>query len=290
MDDGDSRISDTIPLVINTMGWTKGLGADLNTKIEELVEPTDVFELGRSAPESSPWTIPVPSSDSWKEAEKTVHSLSAIAPTILSTRYTPAECRALSTLSYFHAKTLSCEATHSHPRWETIVPLCAQPPYEIDIKTAFDQVILAVNGMEDIVRSEIDRVLNGAIVAFVEENNFSNDGEKLLPADVPYAQGSSPPSPLNSNCIGLGLIRSISPAKMHIITPVPPYLLARCRVLVKGEVELPVWGMLDFRSENDESVAGVERSKTPYMKWGKGEELGGEKRRVRRNLMRRGQL
>lgn len=41
----DERIHDFIPLVINTMGWTKGLGADLNKKIEDMVQPTDVYEL-----------------------------------------------------------------------------------------------------------------------------------------------------------------------------------------------------------------------------------------------------
>jgi len=60
--------------------------------------------------------------------------------------------------------------------------------------------------------------------------------------------------------------------------------------LVKGEIEIPIWGMLDFRAQNGDSVAGVEMLKVPYLRWGKTEGLGGRKKRVRRNLMRKSQL
>ena len=149
--------------------------------------------------------------------------------------------------------------------------------------------------MEDVVASEIQNILNGAVVALVE----SHDGE-LNSSDHPsetdkgivslYEQGTPPPSPLSSNCLGLALIRSLSATRMQLLTPVPPELLGRCRVLVKGEIEIPIWGMLDFRTEDDGNVAGVETSKVPYLRWGRAEGLGGEKKRVRRNLMRKSQL
>jgi polynucleotide 5'-hydroxyl-kinase GRC3/NOL9 len=37
------RISEVVPLVINTQGWVKGLGADLLLQIEHLAEPTHTF-------------------------------------------------------------------------------------------------------------------------------------------------------------------------------------------------------------------------------------------------------
>ena len=76
---------------------------------------------------------------------------------------------------------------------------------------------------------------------------------------------------------------------MHLLTPVPPALLSGVRVLIKGELELPVWGMLDFRSAQG-NIAGVERDKVPFLRWGKSEGAGAERRRVRRNIMRRGQM
>jgi hypothetical protein len=43
--DEHSRISDVIPLVVNTMGLSKGLGVDLNQRIEYMLEPTDIFDI-----------------------------------------------------------------------------------------------------------------------------------------------------------------------------------------------------------------------------------------------------
>ena len=60
-------------------------------------------------------------------------------------------------------------------------------------------------------------------------------------------------------------------------------------MLIKSELELPVWGMLDFR-EDEGGVAGVKKGQVPYLQWGKGEGLGSERRRVRRNLMRKAQM
>jgi len=112
-----------------------------------------------------------------------------------------------------------------------------------------------------------------------------------MPIVGSYTPGFSPPSPAASSCLGLALIRSVSPISpqiMHILTPVPSPLLSQVKVVVKGELELPIWGFLDFRA--DEVIAGVEKEEVPFLQWGKGEGLGSERRRVRRNLMRRGQM
>ena len=49
--------------------------------------------------------------------------------------------------------------------------------------------------------------------------------------------------------------------------------------------------MLEFGGEGGVvSNGGAEQGKVPYLQWGKREGLGGERRRVRRNLMRKGQM
>ncbi|KAG0702283.1 hypothetical protein DFH29DRAFT_875322 [Suillus ampliporus] len=48
---------------------------------------------------------------------------------------------------------------------------------------------------------------------------------------------------------------------------------------VKGRPELPIWGTLDFTDAN-KGVAGAEKDRVPYLQWGKGEGLGGERRRT----------
>jgi len=152
--------------------------------------------------------------------------------------------------------------------------------------------------MEDVIPTEIERVLNCAIVGLIScEPGWIDVDIDSRPTNqnMPYTQGASTVSPSISTCHGLALVRAVSSnsAHMHVLTPLPPYLLAKCRVMVKGELELPVWGMLDFKSEGGQgggTIAGVEKNKVPYLQWGKGEGRGGERRRVRRNLMRKGQM
>ncbi|KAH9916798.1 uncharacterized protein B0H18DRAFT_1124020 [Fomitopsis serialis] len=319
----DNRLSDIIPLVVNTMGWSRGLGSDLSLKIEETVEPSQIFEL--EAPQGDdayPTYPPFDSADAHAShglgGLDRVRRLEAVAPCSASSFFTAADHRTLSVLSYFHATfaapssspPASQDAPVSSPSsssgsaasciaraWDVSLPLCAQLPYEVDCKVAFDHIALVGAGMEDVVPSELAQVLNGAIVGLVQcEPGTMDDlaSDSASPAlALAYRQGNPPPSPFSSKCCGLALVRAISHSAtgtlMHLLTPVPPEHLALVRVLVKGELELPVWGMLDFRNTQGD-VAGVERDKVPFLRWGKSEAAGAERRRVRRNLMRRGQM
>ena len=327
-----SKISDGIPLVVNTMGWVKGLGADLNHKIENMLEPTDVFNT--QAPSREAHQNPSPSytprySDSYSafcsdvvmgSPATQIHVLDP-APNPTTTGLTAADHRNISFLSYFHA----LFPKHCCPseldqitayRWDTSRPLCAVPPFEVDCSLAFDGVVLTGAGSEDVVEEEIGRVLNGAVVGLVACEpgmiNEHSDSKALKAFGIPYTRGYDLPSPVSSRCVGLALIRGISspvpvsepvpsttsPMKtfFHLLTPTPYAILRQARVLIKGEVELPIWGMLDFRSffkeEEIDDVAGVEPENVPYLQWGKAPEgaLGAERRRIRRNLMRRGQM
>lgn len=328
-DASDSRISDSIPLIVNTMGWTKGLGADLAQKLEEIIEPTHVFEIEAPIPIDQRWFVPpqpevlAPHGLGFGDTQVTRQVLEPISSTVLSTRFAAADYRNLSIMSYFHtvfpSPTSPQSATNTQiaTSWNTTLPLCAQLPYTLDCEAALDRVYLTGAGSEDVIPSEVLRVLNGAIVALVRSDENETDINPVVQESdtgtphisVKYTQRCPPPSPLTSSCIGLALIRAVSPAsststngsvthtpaRLQLLTPVPPHLLANHRILVKGELELPVWGMLDFRTEGGRSeggVAGVERERVPYLRWGRGGDgaVGGEKRRVRRNLMRRGQM
>lgn len=336
--DDDSRIPDVIPIVVNTMGWSKGLGFDLTQKIESMLEPTDIFDIHTPVREEYPTSVaPVGigghsngygayhDRSTMDATTARVHVLDAVVSPSSAAGYTPADHRALNILSYFHAR-FPVDAIPGEldqvtaTVWDTSRPLCAQPPYKVDCSVAFDKVVLTGAGSEDVVEEEIGRVLNGAIVGFVKCDPGTmdldlepRDPRTAAPNDIPYTRHLNPPSPLSSACVGLGLIRGVSPLTttstdsasteglsktyLQLLTPLPHPLLAECRVLVKGEMELPVWGMLDFRNFEGKSVdigdvAGVERDNVPFLQWGKAPDgaLGAEKRRVRRNLMRRGQM
>lgn len=267
----DDRIADVIPLVVNTMGWTKGLGADLARRIEELVQPTDIFSFDISPPNEA------------EPGGPRVHTLEPITP---SRRFTPSDHRTLSLLSYFHA--VFPDPTHSAPLrqttaslWSTDLPLCAQPPYELTSRLALDRIVLTGAGSEDVVRTELVRVLAGALVALVSGPSPSEGDEEL------YTPGSPPPDPASSTCLGLALVRGASSdgSKLQLLTPVPPETLTNARILVMGELGLPVWGWLDFRSVDGGASADV-----PFLRWGRSTGAGSERRRVRRNIMRRAQM
>ncbi|KAG5649462.1 hypothetical protein H0H81_003675 [Sphagnurus paluster] len=287
-DEEEERIVDAIPLVINTMGWTKGLGADLTRSIQEMAAPSDVYELDATYAPPPP-THAAPGAPAHRQ-----HLLQPIPPSVLATAYTAADYRALNMLSYFHAvfppsapstsSSLSLFQDSQARTWQTTLPLRAVPPYAVSTAQALDAVILVGAGSEDVVPEEIGRVLNGAIVGLVECIPGTLDVGPKREQGPPYTQAAAPPPPTSSGCVGVALVRAVSPqeTELHVITPLPHHLLTRSRVLVKGELELPVWGMLDFREVGEEQV--------PYLQWGKSEGLGGQRRRVRRNLMRKGQM
>jgi len=347
--DGSGRLS-AIPLVVNTMGWTKGLGAMLNRAVEDIVGPTEVCvvgDAGEDAP-SAPAFDSQPGmyhdsaalgtfgfvgspgqtwGNSHNQREPRVHIIAPVSGDASAAFYNAVEQRNLALLSYFHAvfppsSSPAALRQVTAQTWQTTLPLCAIPPYAVDWTQAVDRVVLTGAGSEDVVPREIERVMNGAIVGLVACEAGSLDAldddvsrevnayEKGAPTRnypaVPYTQGGAPPDPASSTCTGLALVRAVAPNApvMHILTPVPPHTSSGTgvghvggfvpqdtapRVLVKGELELPVWGMLDFR-EAEGGVAGVERGRVPFLKWGRGEGVGGERRRVRRNLMRRGQV
>ena len=315
---GDERIYDIIPLVVNTMGWTKGLGADLNARIEKFVEASHTFDIdgaeekGWSSLPQSRDTPQLPTMLSFMQTNvKKCIKAEAIRPEMSSAYYTATDHRHLNIMSYFYAVFPKLPTSSIGPglllkqitatSWDTSVPLCARYPYEVDYTQAFDHVYLTGAGYEDVVPSELARVLNGAIVGLVlsgaaysaSRPTQSTSQEISL---LPYTPREPPPEPTLSACHGLALIRGmpLSPnprsPHMHVLTPLPTGLLARMRVLVKGEMELPIWGMLDFREDDQGRVAGVEKGRVPFLQWGKGEGVGGEKWRVRRNLMRKGQM
>ncbi|THV08416.1 hypothetical protein K435DRAFT_787888 [Dendrothele bispora CBS 962.96] len=319
--ESDSRIAHCIPLVVNTMGWAKGLGADLTSKIQDMVQPTHVFEFGARIYDSG-WSTGFKQSapDDVGYAPPRSHSL--LEPITPSINYSAVDNRTIALLSYFHAvfpglkpesgdfaKDLKEGLRQMTARtWNISLPLCATPPFEVDVRSVVDRVFLSGVGSEDVVLAEIERVLNGAVVGLLScepgtlDSGVADSGSSGMMADsgattaIPYVQGADMPSPMTSITHGLALIRSVSPggSSMHVLTPMPPALLPTTRVFVKGEMELPVWGMLDFHSTDkdgdDVTVAGISKGKVPYLQWGKGEGLGGEKRRVRRNLMRKAQM
>ncbi|KAJ4476197.1 hypothetical protein J3R30DRAFT_413851 [Lentinula aciculospora] len=344
----------TNPLVVNTMGWAKGLGADLSKRVQDILldglaevsfeaslafgsgngkQPANMhlYEFDQS---QTMYQIPPPPPPSNRYAffghgvtstslfsslhtppQIQIHQIEP-APGSDSTTstFSAADHRAINIMSYFHAvfpsnTSISSEAYAPSSvtafQWDTSLPLLARPPYQVDVGHAIDRVFLiGVSEAGEVVREEIERVLGGAVVALVkcEPGTLDEVQSKEMKTKIPYfpssASPASYPSPSNSFTIGLALLRSVAPggSHLHILTPIPNTILASApaaRVLIKGEMELPMWGMVDFRSlgrkqQSSGDVVDCQRD-TPFLQWDKPVGVGAEKRRVRRNLMRKGQ-
>jgi polynucleotide 5'-hydroxyl-kinase GRC3/NOL9 len=285
--DGSSDVDEIkgMPLVINNFGWNKGLGAESINFIESRVDPTHVYAFESSRPESAMVT-------GLEDRLYATNYFSLEQIKLVKPEQGHADRRSLMVMSYFH---------HHHRtstiRWNTDLPLCVQPPWEVTWADAIDRIVLIGSGSEDIVASEVLRVLNGAVVALVAIEPSASGWlqEQVATKTVPYSQGATPPPPNCSKCVGFALVRGVraSSGSLHILTPVPLELLAQARILVMGEVKLPIWGMLDFRADakTTTQIAGVKEGAVPFLRWSAvpDETPGAKRLRVRRNLMRKNQ-
>lgn len=89
----------------------------------------------------------------------------------------------------------------------------------------------------------------------------------------------------------MAIVRSIDPSRhaLLLLTPVPSSTLEKVSGLVKGEIQLPMWAMLDQKLEKGSGVANIPWKKVPYITQQSTEGAGANALRVRRNLLRRSQ-
>lgn len=289
-EDDQGRISTAIPLVINTQGWVKGMGADLLRSIEGIFKPSHIvdFQLPRVNPVPNVpqnhralfgETLEPPSSN-----VSTNIVVAAIPPPLRSPRFSAADLRGLALMSYFYGRFTSQQKSPSGldglvNHWDTSLSLRAVAPITVDMGLGLESIVIAAPGGDDVVPSELSKALVCGIVGLVAPESASE------PPVTTYVQGTLPPLPQTSRCLGLAFVRGVSDTKLQMLTPTPVHELKHCRIAVLGELNMPVWAFLD--RDGDET----EESGLPYLQWGKSiaENAGGERRRIRRNIMRRGQ-
>ncbi|WVQ83048.1 hypothetical protein IAT38_005186 [Cryptococcus sp. DSM 104549] len=304
-DTESDKISGCVPLVINTQGWVKGLGEDLLRAIEMIAEPTHVYAFSSPVDEESGYQGPGwTSSPPWRSSElpgdggypyagaadpsavaTRTFTLEPAPVSPLQARYTAADFRVLSTISYFHSSRTSA----SSPSWDFSSPLQSFPPWEVEfgLGKAIERVYLLGEGSEGVLEDDLPLALNGSIVALVELLETPDE-----PEDELYVQARLPPSLDSTNVLGLALVRALSPGKLQLLTPLPAEHLARCRAIVKnGAIELPTCGMLDWRrgGVGEEGMMGKAWKEVPFLDVSGVNVVGGERRKFRKNIMRKGQ-
>ncbi len=137
-----------------------------------------------------------------------------------------------------------------------------RPPYEIDCAVALDTVVLTGTGAENIVEDEISHVLNGAIVGLVTCETGTIDLGAVTGTGIAYTCQHLPPSLAASTCVGITLVRGVSPPRttetsavttnLQMLTPLPHPLLAEARVLVKARWRFLCGGCLTSGTSTEE--------------------------------------
>ncbi|GAO46592.1 hypothetical protein G7K_0819-t1 [Saitoella complicata NRRL Y-17804] len=273
----------TAPLVINTPGWTKGTGLELLESVIGLSNATHVIFLGDRF--ESEITRIVPSNVGLFTVE-TAHELVS-----QNSKMSAADNRTLGMISYFHSLGGS--------KWDFSTSLVGWAPWVVDYTGPEAGVdALTVLG-DEIMPDEVGLAVNGTVVGVVlldaaEGQGLTQavvraqDGLPVLPT------GGAPLDPQTSQCVGLAIIRGIDTAKqqLQLLTPIEPSILEDAVtnnqkvLLVRGQLELPVWLMLDG---DKDGVAGQKWGEVPYLSVEENSSFG-KAWRPRRNVMRRIQI
>lgn len=277
-----------MPLVVNTHGWNKGLGADLVHQAAERLQPTHVFELDSREAGALAAFGDTPCGRHAAQARRR--------------RINAAEARTLATLSYLHATHLATPGGALLGRWDFFTPLVAQRPWVVDVAEGLP------GGLEVHVDPSLAlHALNGALVGLVARTpGEAPDGDVWHAA---LQRGAQPAV----HALGLALVRGVDRDRgvLHLLTPLAPALLATrleasCAALgvVHSALELPIWASLDAAAYADvlqqrdadpvPMLAGMARADVPYLAFPTellaSDAIGARPRKVRRNLMRRAQI
>ncbi|ORY30532.1 hypothetical protein BCR39DRAFT_528588 [Naematelia encephala] len=295
--------TDIVPLVVNTQGWVKGLGEELLVAIEDMAKPTHVFAftqppldeanyMGNGAGWTSSPIFTSTALPSYADRDQSKVQMFSVDPAPISSlqaRHTAADLRILSMISYFHARLSPSVPT----TWDISKPILAMRPWQVDLGGAISGVYLSGEGSDGIIPDDLHLALNGAVVALIEYV----DNDSYSPPV--YIQGRPLPLPEESNFLGLALIRAVrlstssyrTKSTISLLSPLSPSVLMTANGMIKnGAIELPLCGMLDWKSSGEMAagLAGVNWDEVPFLDVGMAGGVGVEKRRFRRNLMRKG--
>lgn len=350
--------AEPIPLIINTCGWTKGLGADLLSQIEFITKPSHIFSLDTELSSLGEQEVPIVKPVRAEPYRDEMGQLRDLGPLIFnlegfgspgksngqdlsasasSEKINASDNRSLSLMSYFHSSCLPNYRSTAPPSWDFSLPLLAQRPYIIDVDQGLKGGLHVLDFGSKVENRLKLAALDGSVVGIVLCQDEPQDEEMELQIEEQTESTkkwrtslSKPlPSLYFSTCLGLGIVRSIdlSNNQIHLLTPISLDSLPTSRspriALIKGALDLPIWGSLDFKgvkastngslskkTYQKEGFAGVEVERVPYLEWplepqgfgnGGGDDgegtsegnglhvVGNKKRKIRRNLMRRGQ-
>ncbi|KAL4559251.1 hypothetical protein LXL04_031386 [Taraxacum kok-saghyz] len=213
-----STIEESVPLIINTPGWVKGIGYDVLVDMLNHISPTHVVNMSVSAKSKN-----LPSGTFWSQdsdAESSSVTLIEIKSAShnslngsLQVHKDSRHKRDLSIVTYFRQCFPPDMILTSI---KTVAQLlAAHPPYEV----AMSAVTIKHLHFK-VPEAQVFYSLNATIVGLA----VSCQGSGLLP-----------------HCVGLGMVRGVDALKrvVYIISPVPQHILEDVDVLLQGFIQIP---------------------------------------------------
>ncbi|KAK4511252.1 Inorganic pyrophosphatase [Mucor velutinosus] len=308
--DEDQR--EWIPLVVNTQGWVSGVGYDLLISQIQKIEPTDVFamrhhmlEYKNLHPSFNVDILPLPSTEAFVIAKEapTLHYLDCVLqdPNVvtLADSFTSIQQRDITLGSYFHQSGMGVNHCLL-PRWDYKKHMIHRVPWMVDWRQGLSAIWVIY---EEVKQNELLYALNGSLVGLIgdvedyrhqpgpNKKSAAFEDDTFTPPTYFNTQDKPAPNPQLMTCHGLAIVRSIDPSRhaLLLLTPLPSSTLEKVSGLVKGEIQLPLWSMLDQKLEKGPGVANIPWKKVPYVTQQSTEGAGANALRVRRNLLRRSQ-
>ncbi|KAJ3260517.1 Polynucleotide 5'-hydroxyl-kinase nol9 [Boothiomyces macroporosus] len=224
-----------LPLVVNTSGWVKGVGYDLLISLIRELQPSHLISLEH----------PDPSKNIDLQDFNTI-KIDAV-PDDSKSKINATDQRNLVTGSYFVKRDLI---------WD-FKSLPAAHPYRVKFSSVRIKFL-----NEEVPFSQTLYALNAQIVGLVvDSTNYHSESCKMFKGLVPSH------TPLNQNCVGLGLIRAVDPAEQcfYVLTPVPSDILQNVNLFLKGSIECPLYLFTNgykndpyVSFDNIEGVGGLE--------------------------------
>lgn len=245
--DSYARMDNKPPLVVNTMGWNKGLGIALMVETVKMVHPELIIQINsarqtKNFPYITREFLENDPGFRWSnfqvrnDANKTEHDLVVLNSPVSASldgheKYRPKDLRNLMLLAYFgqlqpvQGPTKNLAELQPHTMlWSAVgIHICTG----------------------SVVNSQVMYALNASVVALciADEKTMHRSNDPTYPKffyKTPVCQG-----------VGFGIVRAIDPEKkvFHILTPVPQGELRKVNCLLKGDLELPEQLLLQQRSE-----------------------------------------
>lgn len=260
-----------VPTIINTMGFTSGIGLDVTLDLIRLAQPRQLLQISSRSPRRNfvamfeyDYVTQHPRgwlTDNAESAEKlpyyemqAIYSSAELSEKSLEEwGFRPSELRQIGLMSYFSQMSSSSQ-------WS----LMETVPYCISWQ---DLAVCICH--ESVPPTLTMAALNASLVALCILDNETA-------ASVPYYQATVGQYPKILRelplmpCVGYGIIRGIDMAKgyIYLVSPEPAERLTQVNCLVMGGIQIPESLLLDAPSSLNQDQESATKMRAPYGTYG----------------------